>query len=98
MLLPLVIDPAGLHRRRVWEAWKSEGRTGRWGALLGVGARIRAADLGNIEPYRTPKPFVRKVFPTGERGIGRVQIEDPEDDDYVPPVEAPPKRRKVLAP
>jgi len=24
-LLPLVIDPTGLNRRRVWEAWKSNG-------------------------------------------------------------------------
>ena len=29
MLLPLVIDVTGLHRRRCWESWRSTGRCGR---------------------------------------------------------------------
>src|SRR5262249_1620734 len=67
-----------LHRRRLWEAWKAVGeRCGRWSALAGLGARIRAADL---EGYRTPKPLIRRQFPFGgpdSRGMYRVKITDP---------------------
>ena len=32
VLLPLLVDPTGCHRRRTWEAWKAAGaRTGHWG-------------------------------------------------------------------
>jgi hypothetical protein len=98
-LLPLVIDTTGMHRRRVWEAWQVEGgRCGRWAALAGLGAQIRAAELDGFEPYRTPKPLIRKQFPKpgpGNRGIYDVVIVDPEDPDYTPPVEEP-KRRRAL--
>jgi hypothetical protein len=98
-LLPLVCDPSGCDRRRVWEAWKADAaRCGRWGALAGLGARIRAADLQGFEPYRMPRPLVRKQFPVGgpnSRGIYRPEIIDPENEDYVPPEE--PKRRRALA-
>jgi hypothetical protein len=60
-LLPLLIDTTGLHRRRVWEAWRSAGeRCGRWSALAALGARIRAADLEGFELYREPKPLIHK--------------------------------------
>lgn len=99
-LLPLVIDTTGLHRRRVWEAWKSSGeRCGHWSALAALGARIRACDLEEFEPYRTPKPLIHKQFPIpgpGNRGIYRPEIIDPEDEDYVPPEEEPKPRRRVL--
>jgi hypothetical protein len=50
-LLPLVIDPTGCHRRRLWESWRAnDARCGRWSALAGLGARIRAADLDGFEP------------------------------------------------
>jgi hypothetical protein len=90
-LLLLLIDTAGLHRRRVWEAWKADGeRCGHWSALAALGARIRTADLEGFEPFRTPKPFIRKQFPKpgpDNRGIYDVVISDPEDADYVPPEE-----------
>jgi hypothetical protein len=98
-LLPLVINSAGLHRRRVWEAWRVEGgRCGHWAALAGLGAQIRAADLDGFEPHRTPKPLIHKQFPIpgpNNRGIYRTEVIDPEDEDYVPVEE--PKRRKALA-
>lgn len=98
-LLPLVINTTGLHRRRVWEAWRVEGgRCGHWAALAGLGAQIRAADLDGFEPYRTPKPLIHKQFPIpgpNNRGIYRPEIIDPEDPDYTPPVEEP-KRRRAL--
>jgi hypothetical protein len=98
-LLPLVVDPAGCHRRRLWEAWKATGeRCGHWSALAGLGARIRAADLEGFEPYRLPKPLIRKQFPVGgpdSRGLYRTVVTDPEDEGYVP--EEPQPRRRVLA-
>lgn len=97
-LLPLVIDPFGLHRRRCWEAWKRDGgRCGRWSALVALGARIRAADLDGFGPNREPKALIHKQFPTSERGIYRPVVIDPEDEDFVPPPEEEPKRRRALA-
>jgi hypothetical protein len=91
VLLPLTVDPSGLHRRRVWEAWKADGvRCGRWQALAGLGARIRAADLDGFGPYRPPKPLIRRQFPLGgpdSRGMYRVEITDPDDEGYTPPEE-----------
>jgi hypothetical protein len=71
---------------------------GRWGALAALDARIRAADLEGFEPYREPKPLIRKQFPADgpdSRGIYRTTVIDPEDEDYTPPGE--PKRRRALA-
>jgi hypothetical protein len=97
MLLPLLIDTAGLHRRRVWEAWQASGeRCDRWGALAGLGARIRAADLEGFEPYRARKPLIRKQFPVGgpdSKGIYKPVLIDPEDEDHTPPPEEPKGRR-----
>lgn len=78
VLLPLTADVSGLHRRRVWEAWDTtEGRTGRWGALIRLGATLRAADLNTLEAYRKPKPMeVRQQH----NGIGVRHVSfDPED-------------------
>ena len=79
-LIPLVADATNCHRRRVWEAWRTmDGRTKRWGALLGIGATLRAADLDHLEPYRLPRPMEVKQIP---HGIGIRQIPfDPEDDE-----------------
>ena len=70
-LLPLVCDPAGAHRRRLWEAWKVAGpRCGHWAALAAL-VRLRAwpaADLDGFEAYRLPKPLVWKQFPMGGEG------------------------------
>lgn len=60
-LLALVVDADGLHRRRGGEAWATDtGRTARWGALLKLRARLRAADLDGFEPYRRPAPMRRR--------------------------------------
>ncbi len=77
-LIPLTLDTTGCHRRRTWEAWRvMSGRTGRWGAVLKLGAAIRAADLDGLEPYRLPKPMEIKQIP---HGIGVRQVShDPED-------------------
>ena len=100
-LLALVIDTAGLHRRRVWEAWRVKGgRCGHWAALAALGAQIRAADLDSFEPYREPRPLIRKQFPRpgpGNRGLYDVVIVDPEDGPDTPQVEEPKPRRKALA-
>jgi hypothetical protein len=100
-LLPLLVDTAGLHRRRVWESWRNSGeRCGRWGALAALGARIRACPLKGFEPYRTPKPLIRKQFQLGgpnSRGMYRTVVTDPEDPDYVPEAEQPKPRRRALA-
>lgn len=59
ILLPLVVDTTGLHRRRLWECWTTkdgDGRTGTWGALAALGATIRALpNLKDHEPYAPPR-------------------------------------------
>jgi len=73
-------------------------RCGHWSSLTTLGATIRACDLEAFEPYRTPKPLIRKQFPLGcpdSRGLYRVEITDPEDEGYTPPEE--PKPREALA-
>jgi hypothetical protein len=76
--LALTVDATGLHRRRVWAAWHDTGsRAGRWGALVRLGATIRAATLDGFTEYSLPKPFEEKI----ERHDGMVVAVtiDPED-------------------
>ena len=62
MKVALVIDARGVHRRRVWEAWRcKDGRTKRWGAIAKTGVVIRAVDLDSLEPNRQPAPLQQKV-------------------------------------
>lgn len=76
--LPLLVDTEGHHRRRVWEAWdNTDGRTGRWGALVAAGVMIRTAGLDDYTPYRRPKPM-EETWVRGEFGHQRVMV-DPED-------------------
>ena len=81
-LIALTVDTDGIHRRRVWEAWEiGTGRTTRWGALVGIGATVRAAGLDHLEPYRQPRPMEVKQV---RHGIGIRQVAfDPEDDELV---------------
>jgi hypothetical protein len=100
-LLALMVDPGGLHRRRVWEAWRVEGgRCGHWAALVALGATIRAWPAERITeftPYREPMPLKRKQFPVPGQPFGTYQpvLIDPEDPDYIPEAEEP--KRRALA-
>lgn len=84
-VLPLVCDPGQAHRRRVWEAWESNGRCGRWSALNAVGVSIRAAQLADLAPYRKPRPMEEQWVQV-DRGQHRRIIVDPEDSPQ--PVDA----------
>lgn len=79
-MITLCVDTIGLHRRRVWEAWEATGtRTGRWGALVALGARVRAHNLNDgFEPYAQPKPMEVRQIRQGP-GIRQVPF-DPEDE------------------
>ncbi len=82
-LLPMTVDVINQHRRHLWTAWRSDGRAGRWSALVALGATIRAhPDPASIEPYRTPKPYETRTQTTA--GETRVYQVDPEDADYEP--------------
>jgi len=88
ILLPLVCDPGEPHRRRIWEAWATEGRCRRWSALVALGTRIRAwpaAELDTFEPYRSPRPLEHRIRP-GKGDAFHAGYEnylaDPEDPDY----------------
>lgn len=106
-VLPLTVDTGELHRRRVWDAWETEGReadaeraaksstpfsvprdvtrsrTGRWGALLRLGATIRACPPDSFTPYRRPVPLEERTVDQDGHNV-RVTV-DPEDPDYQPP-------------
>jgi hypothetical protein len=83
----LTVDAGELHRRRVWDAFDTDsGRTGRWGALVAAGARIRAAALEDYAPYRRPRPLIHRQQQVAGAPMGIVEnvTSDPEDDDYKP--------------
>lgn len=78
--LSLTVDASGLHRRRAWAAWCATGsRAGRWGALVQLGATIRAHALDNFAEYRLPRPLEEKIEHNG--GLMLTQVVDPEDDE-----------------
>ncbi len=59
MVLGLVVDATGVENiRDVWTALDVEGRTGVWGALLRVGAKVGAKNLEKYEPLRQPARLV----------------------------------------
>jgi hypothetical protein len=94
-LLPLVCDPGTAHRRRVWEAWTAQGRTGRWGPLLALGVTIRALpELDGFQTYRTPAPMQTRTISTG-RGMSTEATFDPEDPDYQEPEPVKPRIRQL---
>jgi hypothetical protein len=96
-LFGLLVDAGEVHRRRAWEAFEREGgRTGRWGALVAAGARIRAVALEDFAPYRQPRPLIHRQQQILGAPMGTVEniTIDPEDDDKpnpLPPID--PKRR-----
>ena len=81
----LTVDAGTLHRRRVWDAFNTEGgRCGRWSALVAAGARIRAVALADYQPYRQPKPLIHRQQQILGAPMGTVRAVtiDPEDADY----------------
>ena len=78
-MIGLLTDPRTAHRRRVWEAWNSNGRCGKWSALIALGVDLRAANLDEHTPYREPRPLEVQHI-RGNIGVRSVTI-DPEDDD-----------------
>jgi hypothetical protein len=88
----LTVDAGELHRRRAWEAFDTEGgRTDRWGPLVALGARLRAADLDTFAPYRRPAPLVHRQRQLAGRPIGYVEnvVIDPEDQRLATPAIEP---------
>lgn len=79
--LGLTIKPGELHRRLVWEAWHTNtGRTGRWGAILTLGAPIEATPLNEYTHYREARPIETRYE---YNGVGHRPIEvDPEDGEF----------------
>lgn len=77
-MIGLLTDPKSAHRRRVYEAWNSNGRCGRWSALVALDVDLRAADLDEHRPYREPRPIENRHV-RGNTGFYTVEI-DPEDD------------------
>jgi hypothetical protein len=103
VLLPLVCDPADRHRRRIWEAFtikdpQNDGRCGRWGRLLKVGATIRACPIDEHASYRECRPPEHRKVEFA-RGQYRTEVHDPEDADHRPPPIDPrrPRGRMVVA-
>ena len=78
-LIGLLTDPKSAHRRRVWEAWTSNGRCGKWSALIALDVDLRAANLDEHRPYREPRPLETQHI-RGAIGVRSVTI-DPEDPD-----------------
>jgi len=84
ILLPLTVDTAGQHRRKVWTAWlHTDGRTQRWGALAAAGCTIIAAELDQLQLYSELRPIEQRQTPVpGEYGVYQITVHDPEDADY----------------
>lgn len=82
--LPLTVNTEGHHRRVVWTAWDSDGRCGRWSAIVAAGVQLRAArDPQAVQDYRRPKPFIERI--ETRDGTDWVVWDDPEDEGYVEP-------------
>jgi hypothetical protein len=87
VLIPLCVNVTDQHRRRVWEAWESAGRCGRWSTLHAADVAIRAlpADqLTTFAPYRPAKPLQEQLVPISPIGTYQNVIVDPEDPQLPP--------------
>ncbi|MBF6449507.1 hypothetical protein IU429_17695 [Nocardia elegans] len=64
--LGLVMHPSaeGQARKRVWEAWGSDGRCGRWSPLIGLGETLKAIQAPN---EYTPYAAYQGVYEKHER-------------------------------
>jgi hypothetical protein len=98
VLLPLVCDPGGAHRRRCWEAWEAKGRCGRWSALVALGVRLRgwpADHLDTFQPYRPARPLEERFEPVA-LGVSERHMVDPEDPGYREEPDPVKPRRQLL--
>ncbi len=78
--LALALDPGKAHRRKTWVSWsKTDGRTGKWGALHALGVKLRASDDPRVTPYKRPEQPVAVARPSGQ-----VQYWDPHDGPLPP--------------
>jgi hypothetical protein len=78
----LCVDWGSAHRRRAWECWETTGsRTSRWGAVVKLGATIRACPLDEYQPYLRPPPkeLRQEQVPGAPRGTVRQYEYDPCD-------------------
>ncbi|NOQ56876.1 hypothetical protein [Mycolicibacterium fortuitum] len=83
LALGLAVDASGVENyRHAWDAVDAVGRTGAWGELLRVGAKIRAVDLADFQPARIPKPKVQRKRLREDQTYEFVEL-DPEDPSYV---------------
>lgn len=81
--LPLTTNPGEQHRRRIWEAWDTtEGRAGKWAALIKAGATIEARPLDQFRSYRRAAEMETRYV--ADQWGHRPVIVDPEDKDYTP--------------
>ena len=88
-LIALTTNWSQAHRRRVYDAWDTQGRTGRWAALIHAGATIEApTTLSAVPTFQDLAPVEKKQV-QGNVGYRIVEF-DPEDEDYK-------KRTKVAA-
>jgi hypothetical protein len=80
--LPLVVRTAGCHRRRLFGAWESTGRTGKWGPLARL-TKLAAADKPEqVSAYDRPPPIgVRFERDPALGGGHRMIRHDPCDDE-----------------
>jgi len=80
--IAMACDPGTAHRRRVFEAWASKGRCGKWAALLALGVTLRAATLDGFAPYADPAPITMRqvsvAMGAGVHGVRQVPV-DPDD-------------------
>lgn len=68
-------------------------RTGRWGALLRLGATLRACPPDAFTPYRRPARLEERTVTIDGRNQ-RITV-DPEDPDYQPPQPNPPASPRI---
>ena len=78
--LALVVDDKGLHRRAIWTAYEAtDNRTGRWGPLVTLGAKIRPhPNPDQLVEYRRAKPMGVQYLP--ETAVSSRKY-DPELDE-----------------
>ncbi|NKY35232.1 hypothetical protein HGA13_19470 [Nocardia speluncae] len=72
----------GADRRKLWDAWDSKGRTGRFGALIKAGIEVNP--IGSVREYRSyDRPMSENKIVRGAMGGMQQFLVDSEDDSIV---------------